>query len=176
MPGKFFAWTTTHISYTINHFDYGNITAKAVEAAKAHYASCCVMVFHVVGFSCFSLKIGEMEIFHKTHNRLKMGSREWEKDGRMRVWQKIPPIKFSACMQQLKLKIWTDVCFFPTGFELISSGVDGWCMVYVEVGEFNLIFKVVVVKGKVFILKWRVESWLHELGWKFKKNLFNSWS
>lgn len=38
-------------------------------AAKAHYASCCVMVFHVVGFSCFSLKIGEMEIFHKTHSR-----------------------------------------------------------------------------------------------------------
>lgn len=42
---------------------------KAAVAAEAHYASCCVMVFHVVGFSCFSLKIGEMEIFHKTHNR-----------------------------------------------------------------------------------------------------------
>lgn len=42
---------------------------KAAAAAKAHYASCCAMVFHVVGFSCFSLKIGEMEIFHKTHNR-----------------------------------------------------------------------------------------------------------
>jgi hypothetical protein len=37
------------------------------------------MVFHVVGFSCFSLKIGEMEIFHKTHNRVIWGGKHEEK-------------------------------------------------------------------------------------------------
>lgn len=34
------------------------------------------MVFHVVGFSCFSLKIGEMEIFHKAH-RWRASEQEW---------------------------------------------------------------------------------------------------
>ena len=78
MPEIFSLQQRKQHTYTHTHFCVRQTTIlimailKAVAAAaKAHYASCCVMVFHVVGFSCFSLKIGEMEIFHKTHNRVR---------------------------------------------------------------------------------------------------------
>ncbi|CRL06129.1 CLUMA_CG019375, isoform A [Clunio marinus] len=67
MPENFFlrrfSREKTHFAQPTTILIMAILRAKAVEA---HYASCCVMVFHVVGFSCFSLKIGEMEIFHKT--------------------------------------------------------------------------------------------------------------
>lgn len=142
---------------------------RAAAAAKAHYASCCVMVFHVVGFSCFSLKIGEMEIFHKTNSsQLNSGSRGgrdvmgcgWRETERVGIH-----IKFSACTQQLKLKIWAD------GFLGRRAGFEPSDKSYDAVWKNTSMFKISTWQG---FKPWKL--YFNYFTWSFKLISQQLWS